>query len=158
MLKQLGKFLLWKAKIRKTIIIKNLMVGYKIHMNFQSIMLEEQSCIQNYKSKFHFLEAKGSTQLEIFNMVIKSKSKKWIKKIDQLTESKYNTKVVSPFLVSTFLIVLAYDSNKLGIASVSTVKPDGRFTSITAMLLLFPPTNLKKFKWTQEIRIKTDPV
>lgn len=26
------------------------MVGCKIHMNFQSIMLEEQSCIQNHKS------------------------------------------------------------------------------------------------------------
>lgn len=49
---------------------------------------------------------------------------------------------MSPFFVSTFLIEFIFDNNKLGSESVSAVKPEGKFTSIIAMLLLFPPTNL----------------
>lgn len=58
------------------------------------------------------------------------------------TLSKYNMTTESPSLVSTRLMLL--DSRRLGNASLSTVYPDGRVTSITAMLLSFPPRYLKR--------------
>lgn len=51
------------------------------------------------------------------------------------TLSKYKTTIVSPFLVSTRFT--CDDISKLGNESLSTVKPEGRLTSMTAMLLSF---------------------
>lgn len=57
-----------------------------------------------------------------------------LKLIDS-TLSKYKTTIVSPFLVSTRFT--CDDISRLGRESLSTVKPEGRLTSITAILLSF---------------------